>query len=98
MSSETVKSVLNAEEVANKTVPRQAFVKLKHELQEKKSVISTLSEKLSHLESLVKLKDQRIADLTAQITGPAERTITPRPNVIGNGTGKYRTDNKPKAI
>lgn len=81
VKAETVKSVLNPEEVANNKVPRQAFVKLKNELQEKKSVISTLSEKLLHLESLVKLKDQRIADLTTQITGASEKNagLTLRP-------------------
>ncbi|XP_026672818.1 sperm flagellar protein 1-like [Ceratina calcarata] len=75
---EVVKSVLNPEEVANKTVPRHVFVKLKQELQEKNDVINTLHQKVSHLESLMKLKEQRIADLTSQIIKSTEQSITPR--------------------
>ncbi|CAK9809365.1 Sperm flagellar protein 1 [Anthophora plagiata] len=75
---EIVKSVLNSEEIANKTVPRNAFVKLKQELEEKNDIINTLHQKVSHLESLMKLKDQRIADLTSQIVKSMEKNITPR--------------------
>lgn len=90
-SAEIVKSVLNPEEIANKTVPRQAFIRLKQQLEEKNEVINTLHQKVSHLESLMKLKDERIDDLTVQITRSRERTITPRPNVIGSGISKTKT-------
>lgn len=83
--SEAVKSVLNLDEVENKTVPRHVFVRLKQELQEKTDKISMLQQRISHLESIMKLKDQRIDDLTAQITRPFERNETPRPHVIGSG-------------
>ncbi|XP_043276503.1 sperm flagellar protein 1-like [Venturia canescens] len=73
---ETAESILNREEVTNKKVPRRAFVKLKNELQEKKSHIATLKERVSHLESLVKLKDQRIADLASQIKDFAGKNLT----------------------
>ncbi|CAK9823015.1 Sperm flagellar protein 1 [Anthophora retusa] len=75
---EIVKSVLDSEEIANKTVPRNAFVRLKQELEEKNDIINTLHQKVSHLESLMKLKDQRIADLTSQIVKSMEKNITPR--------------------
>ncbi|CAK9811901.1 Sperm flagellar protein 1 [Anthophora quadrimaculata] len=75
---EIVKSVLNSEEIANKTVPRNAFVKLKQELEEKNDIINTLHQKVSHLESLMKLKEQRIADLTSQIVKSMEKNTTPR--------------------
>ncbi|XP_076232395.1 sperm flagellar protein 1 [Calliopsis andreniformis] len=71
---EEVKSVLNPDEVANKTVPRHVFVRLKQELEAKNDVINTLHQKVSHLESLMKFKDLRIADLSAQI----EHCSTPR--------------------
>lgn len=74
--SDEVKSVLNTEEVANKTVPRHVFVRLKQELEEKNEIISTLHQKISHLESLIKLKDQRISDLTTQIVKTGESTLT----------------------
>ncbi|XP_068969687.1 sperm flagellar protein 1-like [Bombus flavifrons] len=73
-----VKSVLNPEEIANKTVPRHVFVRLKQELEEKNELINILHQKVSHLESLIKLKDQRITDLTSQIIKPIEQSITPR--------------------
>lgn len=75
---EVVKSVLNPEEIANKTVPRHVFVRLKQELEEKNELINILHQKVSHLESLIKLKDQRITDLTSQIIKPIEQSITPR--------------------
>ncbi|KYN29678.1 PREDICTED: sperm flagellar protein 1-like [Trachymyrmex cornetzi] len=89
VSIETVKSVLN-DELANKTVPRHIFTRLKQELQEKNDTISTLQQKISHLESIMKLKDQRIDDLTLQITRlPVERNVAmPHPHVIGNGISK----------
>ncbi|KMQ95572.1 sperm flagellar protein 1 [Lasius niger] len=95
-SEETVKSVLNPDEVANKTVPRHVFVRLKQELQEKNDTISTLQQKISHLESIMRLKDQRIDDLTAQITRlPIERNVTTlRPHVIGSGISKLHTSTK----
>ncbi|XP_029040597.1 sperm flagellar protein 1-like [Osmia bicornis bicornis] len=65
--NDEVKSVLNPEEIANKTVPRHVFVRLKQELEDKNEVINSLHQKLSHLQSLIKLKDQRISDLTSQI-------------------------------
>ncbi|XP_076653756.1 sperm flagellar protein 1 [Halictus rubicundus] len=77
---EIVKSVLDLEEVANKTVPRHVFVRLKQELEEKNDAINALQQKVTHLESLMKLKDQRIADLTAQIPKPADQSTTPRPD------------------
>lgn len=70
--------MLNPEEIANKTVPRHVFVRLKQELEEKNEVINTLYQKVSHLESLMKLKDQRITDLTSQIVKPMEQSISPR--------------------
>ncbi|XP_076755542.1 uncharacterized protein LOC143426186 [Xylocopa sonorina] len=75
---DVVKSVLNPEEIANKTVPRHVFVRLKQELEEKNDVINTLNKKVLHLESLMKLKDQRITDLTSQIIKSTEQNITPR--------------------
>lgn len=79
--AEVIKSVLNPEEIANKTVPRHIFARLKQELQEKNDTISMLRQKILHLESIIKLKDQRIEDLTVQITRPPiERSATtPRP-------------------
>lgn len=91
-----VKSVLNPDEVANKTVPRHIFIHLKQELQEKNDTISTLQQKISHLENIMKLKDQRIDDLTVQITRlPIERNVaTLRPHVIGSGISKLHTSTK----
>jgi len=93
---EAVKSVLNPDEVANKTVPRHIFTRLKQELQEKNDTISSLQQRISHLESIMKLKDQRINDLTVQITRlPVERDIaTPRPHIIGGGISKPRISTK----
>ncbi|XP_076627746.1 sperm flagellar protein 1 [Colletes latitarsis] len=85
---EEVKSVLDPEEIANKTVPRQVFVRLKQELQEKNEIINTLQQKVNHLESLMKFKDQRIADLSAQIVKSTEPPFTPR---LGNLTTSSRT-------
>lgn len=88
---EMVRSVLNPDEIANKTVPRHIFTRLKQELQEKNDTISTLQQKISHLESIMKLKDQRIDDLTLQITRlPVERHASLRPHVIGSGISKSR--------
>ncbi|KOC59596.1 Sperm flagellar protein 1 [Habropoda laboriosa] len=88
-----VTSVLNLEEITNTTVPRNAFVRLKQELEEKNEVISTLHHKVSHLESLIKLKDQRIADLTSQIIKSTEQNVTPRSknvNSINSTNAKFR--------
>ncbi|XP_012142371.1 sperm flagellar protein 1 [Megachile rotundata] len=84
--SDEVTSVLNTEEIANKTVPRHVFVRLKQELEEKNEVISTLHQKISHLESLIKLKDQRISDLTTQIVKTGDSTLT-----IGNTANTHST-------
>ncbi|KAG5315977.1 PREDICTED: sperm flagellar protein 1-like [Acromyrmex echinatior] len=85
---EAIKSVLNPDELANKTVPRHIFTRLKQELQEKNDTISTLQQKISHLESIMKLKDQRIDDLTLQITRlPVERNVA-MPHPHGNGISK----------
>ncbi|XP_032667657.1 sperm flagellar protein 1 [Odontomachus brunneus] len=85
---ETVKSVMNPDEVTNKTVPRHVFVRLKQELQEKNEKISMLQQKVSHMESVMKLKDQRIDDLTLQITKQSqERDINPLPLVISKLCG-----------
>lgn len=62
-----VESVLDFDEVQNKMIPRSAFLKLRQNLQDKNDVINSLNDKISHLESLIKLKDQRIADLSTQI-------------------------------
>ncbi|XP_018339651.1 PREDICTED: sperm flagellar protein 1-like isoform X2 [Trachymyrmex septentrionalis] len=87
-SKEAIKSMLNPDELANKTVPRHIFTRLKQELQEKNDTISTLQQKILHLESIMKLKDQRIGDLTLQITRlPIERNVA-MPHVISNGTSK----------
>ncbi|XP_078044967.1 uncharacterized protein LOC144474197 [Augochlora pura] len=75
---EIVKSVLDLEEVANKTVPRHVFVRLKQELEEKNDTINTLQQKIIHLESLMKFKDQRITDLSAQISKAADHSISSR--------------------
>ncbi|XP_046834871.1 sperm flagellar protein 1-like [Vespa crabro] len=71
---ENAKPILNPEEIVNRTVPRHTFIKLKQELQERNETINALHKKISHLESLIKLKDQRIVDLTAQITRPMAHT------------------------
>lgn len=88
--------MLNPDEIANKTVPRHIFIRLKQELQEKNDMISTLQQKISHLESIMKLKDQRIDDLTVQITRlPIERNAaTPRPHVIGGEISRPRVSTK----
>ncbi|KZC12017.1 PREDICTED: sperm flagellar protein 1-like [Dufourea novaeangliae] len=91
---ETVKSVLNPEEIANKTVPRHVFVRLKQELEEKNDAISLLKQKVTHLESLMKFKDQRIADLSSQILKPADYSTTSRSgnlNVTNTLITKQRT-------
>ncbi|EFN67021.1 Sperm flagellar protein 1 [Camponotus floridanus] len=95
-SEEMVKSVLNPDEIANKTVPRHVFIRLKQELQEKNDTISTLQQKISHLENIMRLKDQRIDDLTVQITRlPIERNVaTLRPHIIGSGISKLHTSSK----
>lgn len=87
---EEVKSVLNPDEIANKTVPRHIFTRLKQQLQEKNDTISTLQQKISHLESIMKLKDQRIDDLTMQITRlPIEQNATTS-HIISGGISKPR--------
>ncbi|XP_015126788.1 sperm flagellar protein 1 [Diachasma alloeum] len=68
MSSNQVDSVLDMDEVQNKKIPRSAFLKLKQELQEKNDMVAVLGDRVFHLESLIKLKDQRIADLSTQLT------------------------------
>lgn len=95
-NAEAVKSVLNPDELANKTVPRHIFTRLKQELQDKNDTISTLQQKISHLESIMKLKDQRIEDLTLQITRlPLDRNVaSPRPHIIGGGISKPRISTK----
>ncbi|XP_063972877.1 sperm flagellar protein 1-like [Diachasmimorpha longicaudata] len=67
-SNNEVDSVLDMDEVQNRKIPRSAFLKLKQELQEKKDMLVMLGDKVFHLESLIKLKDQRIADLSTQLT------------------------------
>lgn len=91
-----VKSVLNPDEVANKTVPRHVFIRLKQELQEKNDTISTLQQKVLHLENIMRLKDQRINDLTMQITRlPIERNVAIlHPQITGNGISKLHTSTK----
>ncbi|XP_012287950.1 sperm flagellar protein 1 [Orussus abietinus] len=88
---ETVRSILNPEEVANKTVPRHIFLKLKEELQQKVEAINVLNHKISHLESVMKLKDQRITDLVAQLTNPEEHVST-HSHVLGNAINKHRVN------
>lgn len=85
--------MLDSEELANKTVPRHVFVRLKQESEEKNEVINSLHQKISHLESLMKLKDQRIADLTAQTAKTAEPCATPRNDnltVTSSAVSKFR--------
>ncbi|XP_044754418.1 sperm flagellar protein 1-like isoform X2 [Coccinella septempunctata] len=50
-----------------KTIPIPEYEKLEKDLQEKEDTIQTLQQKLEHLESLVKIKDERINDLTRQL-------------------------------
>ena len=88
---ESARNSINPEVVANKTVPRHVFVKLKQELQEKKDAINILSEKVSHLESMLKLKDQRIKDLTTQIIAPLDLNLPTL--ALGNGIPKPRKSN-----
>ncbi|XP_076675358.1 sperm flagellar protein 1 [Andrena cerasifolii] len=90
---EIVRSVLDSDEIANKSVPRHVFVRLKQESEEKNEVINSLHQKISHLESLMKLKDQRIADLTAQTAKTAEPCATPRNDsliVTSSAVTKFR--------
>ncbi|XP_012261271.2 sperm flagellar protein 1-like isoform X2 [Athalia rosae] len=87
---ETVRSLLNPEEVANKTVPRHVFTKLKLELQEKNDAINSLNNKISHLESLMKLKDQRISDLTVHITSPLDSTVNGKSHLTHSAIPKTR--------
>ncbi|EZA58656.1 hypothetical protein DMN91_008631 [Ooceraea biroi] len=94
---ETVKSMLSLDEVENKTVPRHVFIRLKQELQEKNDEIATLQQKILHLENIMRLKNQRIDDLTAQIMRPSsERNVTsiPRPHVIGSSILKLCASTK----
>ncbi|KAI4485694.1 hypothetical protein M0802_012590 [Mischocyttarus mexicanus] len=79
-----VKPILNPEEVINRTVPRHIFVRLKQELQGRNETINVLNKKISHLESLIKLKDQRIVDLTMQVKRPMGDASTPRINFLPN--------------
>ncbi|KAL0109229.1 hypothetical protein PUN28_014368 [Cardiocondyla obscurior] len=58
------KCLFNSDEMMNKTVPQHIFTHLKQELQEKNDTISMLQQKILHLESIMKLKNQRIDDLT----------------------------------
>ncbi|XP_024941562.1 sperm flagellar protein 1-like [Cephus cinctus] len=88
---ETVRSLLNSEEVTNKTVPRRVFVRLKEELEEKNKAIENLNYKVSHLESVMKLKDQRIADLTTQIIKPQDNTAVPKVHASAKSISKYQT-------
>ncbi|XP_076160171.1 sperm flagellar protein 1 [Ptiloglossa arizonensis] len=83
---EVVKSVLNSEEIENKTVPRHVFVRLKQQLEEKNTIINTLHQKVIHLESLIKLKDQRIVDLTTQIVKLAEPSSAFRSGNLTNAS------------
>lgn len=68
LNSSRVDSLLDFDEIQNKTVPKLAFMRQRKELDEKNDVIVMQTERITHLESLIKLKDQRIADLTTQIT------------------------------
>ncbi|KAL0109231.1 hypothetical protein PUN28_014368 [Cardiocondyla obscurior] len=63
-SKEIGKCLFNSDEMMNKTVPQHIFTHLKQELQEKNDTISMLQQKILHLESIMKLKNQRIDDLT----------------------------------
>lgn len=67
IASSRVESVLDLDVIQNKTVPKSAFLKLQREFDGKKNIIVMQNAKISHLESLIKLKDQRIADLSTQI-------------------------------
>lgn len=78
-----MKSVLNSDEVTNKSVPRHVFVQLKQELQEKNDKISSLQQKISHMESIMKLKDQRIDDLMLQITQQSKQELDVSPRIHG---------------
>lgn len=62
-----VDSVLDFDEIQNKTIPRSPFLKLRQDLRDKNEIVNFLNEKISHLESLIELKDQRIQDLSTQI-------------------------------
>ncbi|KAK0087207.1 hypothetical protein PV325_001576 [Microctonus aethiopoides] len=67
IASSRVESVLDLDVIQNKTVPKSAFLKLQREFDGKKNIIVMQNAKILHLESLIKLKDQRIADLSTQI-------------------------------
>ncbi|KAK9743763.1 CH-like domain in sperm protein [Popillia japonica] len=50
-----------------KIVPSEVYDTMKKGIEEKDNEINTLKTKVTHLESLVKIKDERINDLTEQI-------------------------------
>ncbi|XP_066586137.1 sperm flagellar protein 1-like isoform X2 [Prorops nasuta] len=81
-SAKEIGSILDPDGIANKSVPRYVFVKLKEELQEKDELINSLHRKVSHLESIMKLKEQRIADLSAQIVNSTGPNLSPRINSL----------------
>lgn len=64
-------------------VPRHVCAQLKQELREIDDIICTLNHKVAYLESAMKLKDQRISNLTSQIlqsTVEAEQLVKLRRN------------------
>ncbi|XP_022918648.1 sperm flagellar protein 1-like [Onthophagus taurus] len=50
-----------------KIVPSDMYDNMKKDIEEKESAISTLKNKVEHLESLLRMKDERIGDLSDQI-------------------------------
>lgn len=71
---ESLNSATNPEDSLNQTVPRKIFMKVKKELDEKTNAVNILMKKVEHLEIMLRFKDQRIEDLTAQIQSYSEKT------------------------
>ncbi|XP_045473887.1 sperm flagellar protein 1-like [Harmonia axyridis] len=59
-----------------KTIPISEYEKLEKSSQEKDDTIQTLNQKVEHLENLVKIKDERISDLTRQLENYANQDMT----------------------
>ncbi|KAG5877624.1 hypothetical protein JTB14_023839 [Gonioctena quinquepunctata] len=65
-----------------KMVSNEVFENMEKDLVEKEEAIKTLNNKIDHLENLVKVKDERIKDLTQQLQ-----------TVVNNSSGPESTSN-----
>lgn len=56
-----------SEDSIGNTVPRSLCMELEEQLKEKTDVISSLTHKLTYLESIIKLRDSKISNLTSKL-------------------------------